>query len=422
MKFIANVTKKRFDEFAATCPLNHYSKVSNYADFIHSTYPQVQYCGVENDQGELIATALLLSRKSFHFLKYSYCPYGMNLFNLDESLIAFMIDHLVALAKKNGSIFLRIDPNILRREHSKNGSLVDNGFNHENITELLIQHGFIHLGYNGGYSGNWMSRFTIKLDMHDKTLKQVLKDIKRCNTLTNKNEMRDIRVYKAAYNELYILQQAQKELSEKLGFKVKPLTYFERLWKCYEKYVHYYVVDVNYHQAIINLQTAIEELQDKLEIVKDQNKIQSYQSAISSYKKEIKEIKDAGLDQDIRTPLGGKFIIQIGENVWNINMYTNKSFVNFRAAFALHRYVIEDRYLAGAKTYDFEGIVGTDDSNDPYFGQQEFKKSFGGDYLEFLGEFDQINHLHLYQLWKLLDKLYRRIRRKFYSLMYRKNK
>lgn len=62
-----------------------------------------------------------------------------------------------------------------------------------------------------------------------------------------------------------------------------------------------------------------------------------------------------------------------------------KTLMNFRAAFALHRYAIEDLYNQGAKTYDFEGISGSLDPNDEYYGQQDFKKSFGGDFLEFLG-------------------------------------
>ena len=86
--------------------------------------------------------------------------------------------------------------------------------------------------------------------------------------------------------------------------------------------------------------------------------------------------------------------------------------MNFRGAFALHRYAIEDLKNLGAETYDFEGISGSLDEKDEYHGQQEFKKSFGGDFLEFLGEFDAVLDEGKYQRWRKSDQLYRRIRRK----------
>lgn len=420
MYFIENVDKDRFNTFAFANPLNHYSKTSYFISFKQPEYYDGDLLGVEDEKHELIATALMLHKKTkFPIGQYSYIQYGFNLDITNTQLITFFLENLKQYAKKKGSFFLRIDPNITRLEHHKDGTIKQDGFNHEYITGLFQHCGYTHLGYNYGYSGNWMSRFTYRLNL-DQPFKQVLKGIKRCNQYTTKNEQRDVQVHKATIDELPILCEGQEELSKKLGFAPYGLEYFTKLWKCYEPYVHYYVVTTNFHQAKLNLQQLIQQEENKISQMKDENKKQPIIKSIEAMRKEIKQIEDENLDKDEVVNLGAKFIIKQGVNVWNVNMYTIKTLMNFRAAFALHRYAIEDLYNQGAKTYDFEGISGSLDPKDPYYGQQDFKKSFGGDFLEFLGEFDAILQPAKYQLWWKGDHLYRRIRRKLNYLFHKK--
>ena len=74
----------------------------------------------------------------------------------------------------------------------------------------------------------------------------------------------------------------------------------------------------------------------------------------------------------------------------------------------------------GAKTYDFEGISGSMDPKDEYYGQTDFKKSFGGDYLEFLGEFDAVFRPSQYAAWKRTNWFISHARRRLRYLFYRK--
>ncbi len=412
MKFVENIDSNRFNDFAIASPLNHYSKTSYFIEFKKPEYYTGDLLGVENDNGDLIATAVMLHKKTKMPLgQYSYCQYGFNLDYENKELLKFFLENLREFAKKKGSFFLRIDPNITRLEHEKDGRIKECGFNHEYVTDIFKECGYTHLGYNYGYSGNWMSRFTYRLNL-DQPWKAVLKGIKRCNQYTNKNEQRDVQVHKASMDELNVLVMGQEDLSHKLGFEPYGIEYFKKLWKTYEPFVHYYVVTTNFHQAKLNLQNQIQIDEKRLTEMKDEKKMEPVRKSIDAMRKEIQEIVDKGYDKDEAVPLGAKFIIMQGENVWNVNMYTIKTLMNFRAAFALHRYAIEDLYNQGAKTYDFEGISGSLDPKDEYYGQQDFKKSFGGDFLEFLGEFDAVLNQSKYNLWWKSDHLYRRIRRK----------
>ena len=422
MRFVKNVDKNRFDAFAIASPTNHYSKTSAFIDFKKPEFYGGDLLGVEDDNGNLIATAVMLHKKcKVPHMQFSYIQYGFNLDIENKELISFFSKELANYAREKGSVFLRMDFNITRLEHEKNGKIKEGGYNHEYITDILKQNGFTHLGYNYGYSGNWMSRYTYRLDL-DKPWNEVKKGIKRYNIYLNKNNQRAVRVHEAGKEELSVLVNSQKELSEKLGFKPKDQDYFKKLWDCYGDAVHYYVVTTNYHEAKMNLQKEIQSQKDHIAVLKDQNRIDLANKTIAAMEKEIAEI-DAGYDIDKEQVLGAKFIIMQGANVWNVNMYTVKTLLNFRGAFALHAYAIEHLYQAGAKTYDFEGISGSMDPSDEFYGQTDFKKSFGGDYLEFLGEFDAIFNEKKYEQWKKTTWFISHARRRLrYMFFHKKNK
>ena len=61
------------------------------------------------------------------------------------------------------------------------------------------------------------------------------------------------------------------------------------------------------------------------------------------------------------------------------------------------------------------------DPKDPYYGLNDFKKSFGGDFLEFLGEFDAVINQKKYDTWLKGDRLYRGVRRRMGRIVYKRS-
>ena len=90
-------------------------------------------------------------------------------------------------------------------------------YDHRYIRDHLIKDGFMHLGYNYGYSGNWLSRYTYVLDLKP-DLDVILKGIKNYSNHNKKNELRDIRVTKGTRLDLVHLYQAQLVLAKKEKF------------------------------------------------------------------------------------------------------------------------------------------------------------------------------------------------------------
>ena len=67
---------------------------------------------------------------------------------------------------------------------------------------------------------------------------------------------------------------------------------------------------------------------------------------------------------------------------------------------------------SGYKVYDQFGTIGDLSKDNPRLGLHEFKKKFGGDYVEFIGEFDYITKHFMYFVFTKLVPLYRNMKKK----------
>jgi lipid II:glycine glycyltransferase (peptidoglycan interpeptide bridge formation enzyme) len=416
MEFVHGLSRDVFAEFNAHCSTDHYTKSPEFGNFKTIDGYNHYLVGVKNN-GELVATALVLHKKiPYLFSSYCYVTYGYNMDYKDKVLLSFFNIALSNFCKDElKACFLRVDPNVAFRQHDKDGKLTPNGYHHLWLSENFIEDGFTHLGYNYGYSGNWMSRFTYILDLTP-DLNQIQKKIKNFNSHTKKNDLRTIRVIEADKADLKYLYLAQLELAKTQRFVAKPLSYFETLYDVFADKAHLYIAKANLKLAYQNLLDEKERLCKQLTVLTNPARTQETEAGIKALDKELDLMIQHGYNTIEDTVLGAKLIIQINDKVSNVHMYTYKTLPNFRVAFALHSKAIAESKKRNAISYDFEGVSGSLDPKDPYFGIYDFKKSFGGDFIEYAGEFDQVIDPLRYQLFKKIDRLYRRYRRKIYLL------
>ncbi|MGI6096739.1 MAG: lipid II:glycine glycyltransferase FemX [Dethiobacteria bacterium] len=84
----------------------------------------------------------------------------------------------------------------------------------------------------------------------------------------------------------------------------------------------------------------------------------------------------------------------------------------YRNLYAYHAMIWERIKWAkekGAQIFDFFGVPGEVDKEHPLYGIYHFKKSFGGDFQEFIGEYDLPINRPLYYVWKRLIPRLRRL-------------
>ena len=73
---------------------------------------------------------------------------------------------------------------------------------------------------------------------------------------------------------------------------------------------------------------------------------------------------------------------------------------------------IADAYENKYEYFDLFGVVGDPETKYKNLaGIYEYKKKFGGDYIEFIGEFDLVNKKIWYYVLPILLKIYRGLRK-----------
>lgn len=98
----------------------------------------------------------------------------------------------------------------------------------------------------------------------------------------------------------------------------------------------------------------------------------------------------------------------------------NKAWYVYGASGNRHRNVMPNHLLQwtminwavgeGCTLYDFRGISGDMNPDNPLYGLYRFKKGFGGEVTEFIGEFDLPFAPLFYRLWNVAEPAYRRAR------------
>ncbi len=411
--FDTRVTSKEFDDFCFSFPLNHYVKTSLYGRLKEKEGFRYHLCAIREEDG-IIASALVLEKKVPYLnAPYFYVPYGYNLDYENRELLREMDQNIRVFAEERKAFFVRIDPNVPVLEHEKDGRLKENGFDRRYLTDWLKEDGFSHLGYNYGYSGNWMSRFTYILDLRPE-LSVLQKNIKNYNPQHNKNSERCVTVKEAGKEALEVLYKAEMDLARKDRFVPKSRSYFENLYDIFSDYGHLYLVSADLTKAYENLKKSREELLSVEESQLNQQKRNERKVKLEALDKEIARMEEEHYPQKGETLLGAKYIIQVGAKVFNVHMYTFKILSNFRSAFALHDFAIKESKKRDAQSYDFEGVSGSLDKKDFYYGIYDFKRSFGGDFVEYPGEFDMILNRKKYDRFRKYDRLIRRWKRYLY--------
>lgn len=416
LKLIEQEKPEPFDHFASAGKIPHYSKTHFYGDLCMKQGIEVQRVSARDEQDQIVATALIQWEKICG-IEYGYICYGFNLDYTNSETLGFFAKELTRIARQRGAAYLRMELNVPRLEHEKDGQVKIGGFNNENVAAWMETCGYKHLGYTYGYSGNRMSRFTYCLNL-DQPLEKIRRQIKHYASYQKKNIQRAVKVQLSDEQGLSILVEAERELAHKLHFLPKKAKDFRQLMECFPNQARLYVVSADVDQALTNLKKLRSELIKQRETLVNPQRLEENQKQITALDQEISELIHNYQGQG-EIKLGAKLIIQQGEHVYNVNMYTKKILPNFRAAFALHSAVIEDCWQRGAKTYDFEGVSGALNPDDPYYGIHDFKKSFGGDFIEFLGEFDWIGDPKQYQKALQLQRWRRKLRRGAARLLYR---
>jgi len=89
-------------------------------------------------------------------------------------------------------------------------------------------------------------------------------------------------------------------------------------------------------------------------------------------------------------PVAGVMVFRCGDTVWYLYGGTDYEARRVMPSHAAQWAAIQWAIAEGCRIYDFRGVSGNLDPSDPHYGLYRFKKGFGAELVEYIGEFERI--------------------------------
>lgn len=110
--------------------------------------------------------------------------------------------------------------------------------------------------------------------------------------------------------------------------------------------------------------------------------------------------------------ISGTLGLIVGNKFWYLYGASSNQDRNVMPNYLIQWEMIKWARQQGCTLYDFRGVSGDMDENNPLYGLYRFKKGFGGEMTEFIGEMDKVYSPLFYGLWNKALPLYKQMSHK----------
>jgi peptidoglycan pentaglycine glycine transferase (the first glycine) len=407
MKFNPNIEKEKYIEFEEKSSKAHFMQTYAWGQFAIKGKKQIPlYVGMEDDNGNILCEALFLKKNTPLGYSYIYCPRGYVIdFNNIELLKEFT-NALKNYMRENKIIYIKIDPDLKYEDIDEEAKPLKDGFNNYKLFNSLLDLGYIHKGFYKLYEGN-QPRYTFRIDLtkskdeiDNNISKSFLKSVKRSYNynLEIDNE-----------TNIDLFCELNKYNSSKDDFKPYSKEYYEEFTKQFieAKAVKYFNVWINKKEVLDNLNNQLSELNEKIKI--DNKHTADLNNQITRVKQDIDTFSKLEKDKEMVCSL---ICVYAGDKAWSLYIGSNDIANTTFAVSRCYYDSIMDAKENGYKIYDLFGTVGDPHTNFKNLAHlHDYKRKFGGEYIEFMGEFDLVNNKFLYNILPILLKIYRSIKK-----------
>jgi peptidoglycan pentaglycine glycine transferase (the first glycine) len=287
------------------------------------------------------------------------------------------------------------------------------------IFNSIKECGFKHQGFTKNFE-TMQPRYTFRIDLNQsleeienhfsKTTKQRIAKSIKLDTEVTIGTQQDIK----AFYQLMTLTENRKD------FISYNEDYYETLYEIFNgnknSKATLFLGKIHLHKTIKALEKNLKEINNQISILPIDNLSKSAKSKLTeltkqkeNITKEIEKYKNYKKEYGDDITLSAHMIIEYADKAWvlyagNHNIL-QETYVNYNTYFEHLKYCKEK----GIKIYDQFGTIGDLSENNPRLGLHEFKKKFGGDYIEFIGEWDYIINPIMYFVFTKLVPIYRKI-------------
>ncbi len=391
---LKELTKKEFDAYALNHPLGSFQQTSLWGRFMEGDKFYAYYVGAFSKE-KIVGASLLLS---YEYKKGKerifYAPRGFLIDYKDENLLKEFTKAVRSFIIEKHGIFLKIDPYILLRDRNSNGDIIEGGVDNDFVKINLSHANFIKVVDR--IQPRWLSRINLK----NKTLKDIFNNFSsKARQIIRRNERFGFMVRELDFKNLDKFLDIIDKKSKKYHTIVPTKTFYEDLRNCFtDEYLHFKEVYFKREIVISNIDKEINQL-----LTVKARRIDSYHNSKMTEKyfidkelevkkelERLKSLKEFFSKCADEVSMGIYMFITLGNEVVLLDGGILDEYARFASSYTLHYEMIKYAIDHGYKYYNLYEIGDITDSNNRLNNSFKYKKNFGGEVVELVGEYDFI--------------------------------
>lgn len=390
---LRELTKKEFDQFALNHPLGSFQQTSFWGRFMEGDKFHAYYVGGFIKEHIVGACLLLSYERKKDKIRIFYSPRGFLIDYKNEELLKEFTEEVKKFIIEKHGVFLKIDPYILVRDRDNEGNIIEGGVYNDFVEVNLTNANFIKV--NDRIQPKWLSRINLK----DKNIDDIFNNFSpKARQTVRRNERLGFKVRDFDFKDIDKFMDIINDESKRYLTVMPTKTFYEELKQSFDGNIQLKEVYFKSDEVISNIDKMIIDVNKEKEI-----RINNYHSSkmTAEYfidkeledEKEIKRLNSlkeyfAKCSDDVS--MGIYMFITIGNEVVALNGGIVDEYNKLDASYTLHYEMIKYAINNGYKYYNLYEIGNITDDNNKLKNSYNYKKNFGGEVVELVGEYDLV--------------------------------
>lgn len=390
---LRELTKREFDQFALNHPLVSFQQTSSWGRFMEGDKFHAYYVGGFIKEKMVGASLLLSYERKKDKERLFYAPRGFLIDYKNEELLKEFTEEVKKFIIEKHGVFLKIDPYILVRDRDSEGNIIEGGVYNDFVEVNLTNANFIKV--NDRIQPKWLSRINLK----DKTIDDIFNNFSpKARQTVRRNERLGFKVRYFDFKDIDKFIDIINNESRKYNTIVPTKTFYLDLKQTFDGNIKFIEVYFKRDEVINNIDKMISEVIKEKE-VRINNYHNSKMTAEYFIDKELEALEEIKRLENLKdyfskcsddVSIGIYMFITIGNEVVALNGGIVDEYNKLDASYTLHYEMIKYAIDNGYKYYNLYEIGDITDDNNKLKNSYNYKKNFGGEVVELVGEYDLV--------------------------------
>ncbi|UZX01975.1 aminoacyltransferase [Arthrobacter sp. CDRTa11] len=391
----AVLSDAEYESFSVQHPQKNFIQSADFARFQRARGQVVELVGFRRN-GELVAAGKLNYTRNRWGYTVCECAKGPLLDYTDADLVTSVVELLKTRAADRKAAELRISPNLVYVARDEDGAEHPEILDNRPLVAELGSLGFEHQGSDMNFANvNWM--FIKKLEGIKDAEELIMSTSYRTRKAIRKAEKNGVFLEQATLETLDEFYDALSTAGDEKGFIYREREYYEQLLRTtsseFTKLMMAKIDIPGYRKSITerleaesataaDLRREVEETGSK----KKANRLKVVQDLVDSYERSLKDIERFPDSVGVVTVAAIHFVC-FGDEVVCVIGGTKQDYIYFNGATSLYWGMMLHALEKGYSRYNFYGTFGIEGQDEEGHGGYAFKKGFGGEVVQLLGDF-----------------------------------